>query len=116
MWLMLFLFLAGPTELELMVRPLVAMRGASVHVRCRVPPHPDNRYLDIGLEGERSSRRQLDGQITHELWIDEVQHCGTTKAYCRVLNKDERVSAQRTQPIRILGCPGQEESSDDVLE
>jgi hypothetical protein len=62
---------------------------------CRVPQHPDNRALFIGIADQLNSQRQLDGAeaaITHRLTLPRLVDCQTEEpfehAFCEVIYLD----------------------------
>jgi len=69
---------AGRENLTIAVSPAVALAPASVRIRARIEPHPDNRLLTIVADGAafyRSSEMQLEGEQapkTIELWLRDV--------------------------------------------
>jgi hypothetical protein len=69
---------AGREPLTIAVSPAVALAPASVRIRARIEPNPDNRFLTIVADGAafyRSSEMQLEGEQapkTIELWLRDV--------------------------------------------
>lgn len=62
---------------------------------CRVPQDASNRLLYIGIVGQLSSERQLDGAdapITHRLALPRLVDCQTEEpfeqAFCELVRRD----------------------------
>ena len=83
----------------------VIMAGGAIRVTCRVPRHPENRKLTIGLHNYRESQLDLEGEyapVTHEILYDHIP-CETDVAYCIVEDGVGRGAIAR-QNINVAGC------------
>ena len=61
MWGILLAVLVALPRVSLVVYPRVVVAGHSTHLECRVPRHPANRWLELGIVDAHSSLVQLDG-------------------------------------------------------
>lgn len=106
---------AGSPTVSIQVAPRLVMEGQPLRITCKVPRHPDNRKLEIGLLGMKSSTFPLNGEagaVTNNLFIAHAD-CGVGPAYCllsTVTGQEKKV----TFPVKIVGmnCP----SEDDAAE
>lgn len=89
--------------LTLKVTPRAILAGDAVRLECRVSRHPDNRVVELGIVGVRSSAKTLDGDrapVLHELVVEHIP-CEGTEAYCAL----QRTSGSRLVKVEILvGC------------
>ena len=103
MWLMSWLVFVLPLTISVYGR--IVPKGGDVRVTCRVQPHPDNRWLDMGVTNYRVSGRQLDGAsapITYEAWFTRIP-CEAEAAFCAVVDSRGRVRMVR-QSLTVVGC------------
>lgn len=97
--------LAAGDGLRADVSPHVVLAGGTVRLTCSVPRDPDHRWLEMGIEGYRTSGGDLEGEraaVTHTMYIDHMP-CGTEEAFCRVdgaVKKPERAVAL----FQVAGC------------
>lgn len=97
--------LLSAERVTIKVSPYVVMAGGTVRVTCRVPRHPENRRLTIGLSNYRESQRDLEGEyapVTHEVTYEHVP-CETDLAYCAVEDSAGRGAVAR-QNLTVAGC------------
>lgn len=90
------------------VSPGAVMAGNSVRVTCRVPAHPDNRGVYIGISDYTSHFVQIDGErgpITSEQWFPHIT-CEYSKAFCELVDNH---GAHRFDyvPFTVGGCSQQ---------
>lgn len=91
--------------------PRTILAGGTVRLTCSVPRDPDHRWLEMGIEGLRTSGGDLEGEraaITHVMLVDHVP-CGTSEAFCRVdgaIHQPERAVAA----FLVGGC-GEDQDS-----
>lgn len=86
------------------VLPRVLLENQAIRLRCRVPRADENRSLEWGVEGYRTSVEQLDPghRITHE-WIIEEVPCDSGPAFCRLKRQGQK-DAYVQQRLEIRGC------------
>jgi hypothetical protein len=67
---------AGPSAVELRVRPQIMLQRGHIRAEIRVPPHPENRRLDLQWDSDIGSRGrtmpQLDGADAPTLHVLEL--------------------------------------------
>ena len=89
--------------LVLKVTPRAILQGGAVRLECRIPRHPDNRVVELGIVGVRTSAKTLDGDrapVLHSLVIENVP-CEGTEAYCHLV----RTNNTRLAKVKLLvGC------------
>lgn len=100
--LVLLLAAAGEPQLTIDVYPRVLFAGGTLHLTCRVPPSSGNRYLDFGIQDYRVSRDELDGKVTHEVWLEKVP-CDVGPAFCAVTDAAGKVRVVTAQ-YTMAGC------------
>lgn len=103
---LLVLVLLNHARVEVRVNPAVLQQGDTVRVTCRVDPHPDNRWLTMGITGYRETGVQIDGErgpITTELFYAHVP-C-STDVFCRVLDNAGRSFEAHTR-LLVADCEG----------
>lgn len=96
---------ADPPRVTVRANPRVVMAGNAVGVTCRVPRHPDNRGLTVGIDGYRSSYVQLDGEaarVTHLVTYEHVP-CEAGDAYCVLADAGGR-TWRAAEPVLVSGC------------
>lgn len=102
---------AGDPGLRATAYPRTILAGGTLRLTCSVPRDPDHRWLEMGIEGLRTSGGDLEGDraaVTHVMLIDHVP-CGSSEAFCRVesaLGKPERAVSGFT----VGGC-GEDQDS-----
>ncbi len=78
----------------------------SVQLTCHVPRNTENRWVELGIEGYRSSTIPLEGEnsaMTHQIWFLHVP-CGIGAAYCNV-GGIEGAKVQSTKlTVLVSGC------------
>lgn len=100
---------AGDGGLRAAVYPRTILAGGTVRLTCSVPHDPDHRWLEMGIEGLRTSGGDLEGEraaVTHVMLIERVP-CGTEEAFCRVdgaVHQPERALAL----FLVGGCGDQD--------
>jgi hypothetical protein len=78
--------LAAGDTLRADVYPRTLLKGGAVRLTCHVPRDADHRWLDLGIDGLRTSGIQLDGEsekMTFPMLIEHVP-CGVEEAFCLV--------------------------------
>lgn len=80
---------------SLTASPNVVTVGGSVNLSCRVPKHPDNRSISLGLENYTTSTRQLDGEQSPSIFTLKVDHipCDAGPAFCTVAGVGGRIKS-----------------------
>lgn len=89
-----------------------ATPGGAVQVTCTVSKNERNRWLEIGVRNEQQSRRQLDGLaavVTHQMWVKKIS-CQAGAAFCELTTNDDKVRKVE-QPLRMIGCPDEDEAA-----
>lgn len=91
--------------ISLFVNPTVVFENGTVHVMCRIPRDPTNRWVSWGLENYSESGRQLDGEHAPITWESYIEHvpCGVDTAFCRVVRVNGTTSMTRA-PLTVTGC------------
>ena len=113
MWLALALLLALP-RVSLVVTPRVVQAGQSVHIKCRVPRHPDNRRLEFGLVEWSVSVRELAGERAEVIWptVAQVPCVEEVVAYCFLTSTTRTFTA--AAPVQVT-CQDWQASVDRLL-
>lgn len=90
----------------LKVDPRIVGLGGNTWVTCRVPKHPDNRKLTLGIRNHRLSDYQLNGlkaPSMHTLLVSEIPCMPEVVAICRLeTNSGEHMID--TMPVTVAGC------------
>lgn len=85
--------------------PRTVIVGQAVNVRCRVPRHPDNRWVDFGIRDYRVTRALIEGEagpVFHEFMVTHVP-CGVEVAFCRT-GTSRGQSETAVVPLGVIGC------------
>lgn len=85
----------------------IGFPGAAFTVECHVPIQPNNRKLDIGVEGLGYSTMDINGVDGPTVFRREYRHadCTSNEAFCQVRRNDG--SGARIQAtIMIANCDG----------
>lgn len=83
----------------------VILPGGTIRLTCHVPKDADHRLLRMGIEGLRTSERELEGDraaITHQMYIDHIP-CGYDAAFCLVTGATGKPK-QASDGFVIGGC------------
>lgn len=104
-WL-LSLMLLMADSLKIKVLGLITQAGGDIRITCHVPRDPDNRGLEVGVEGYRSSFFDMEGAdapITFEVWVKRMP-CGASSAYCFLKSNGAKVDQFVRQRLLVVGC------------
>lgn len=102
--LVLALAAAAVEPVSIHTSSFVVQENQAFRVTCTVPRNPENRRLVMGVEGLRSSDRQLDGDdspVTHNLFIDHVP-CGVGPAFCTLIQSNGK-ERKAVLAVRVIG-------------
>ena len=90
--------------LVLKVTPRAIQAGGAVRLECRIPKHRENRAVELGIVGVRTSAITLNGDrepVLHSLLVENIP-CEGTEAYCLLYRTG---GEQRLVKAEILvGC------------
>ena len=90
-------------RISLVVQPHVLLREGLVRLECHLPHHPENRWLEFGLEGWSLSLRQLDGDKAAVIYTQLVRvPCGEQVVYCLLTDAAGHAYAARA-PV-LVAC------------
>ena len=104
MWNVLLALLLALPRVGIVVYPRAVMAGSLVHVECRVPRNPANRWLEMGIVDAHSSLIQLDGEqgpVISVRTLDVPCLGDVVTAYCVLTATDGKFTA--TLPI-LVSC------------
>jgi hypothetical protein len=96
----------APVTPLIRVTPHVLNEGDTIRIRCQVPRHPDNRKLQIAIEGYRYTEVPIEGErgpVTTEITYQHVP-CGVDTVSCAVVTS-MGYSQRVTAPI-LVACRG----------
>lgn len=79
------LALSVPSAVSIKLDKYVLLAGGALTVVCHIPPAPEARWLEIGIDDVPSRTLQLDGQSSpFELLVIKNIACGQKVAYCAI--------------------------------
>lgn len=102
---------AGDEPVSIRLPQPFTTAGGYIRVVCKVPRNEHNRGLTIGIEGEKNSYWQIDGEaskVTFELGVDHMS-CDPGPAFCE-LKMDSGKTRRVQQAFRVIGCPNDDSS------
>lgn len=91
--------------LTVTIYPRTVIADQTVHVRCRVPKRPENRWVDFGIRDYRVSRNPIEGEagpIFHDTWVTHVP-CGVEVAFCQI-GTSRGAGERASVPIGVIDC------------
>ena len=84
----------------------VIAENGSLQLTCHVPRHEDNRWVELGIEGYRSSTIGMEGENspkTFQILFKRVP-CGVGAAYCTVGGIPGSRVASTKLTVLVSGC------------
>lgn len=84
----------------------VLAEGGSLQLTCHVPRSEDNRWVELGIEGYRSSTIEMEGANspkTFQILFNRVP-CGVGAAYCNVGGIPGSHVMSTKLPVLVSGC------------
>ena len=105
MWMAVFVWLFAAPWATITMNPRAVFVGGGTNITCRVPRHPDNRIIHLGIADVRESVQQLDGEAARTVFELQVLRlpCEASEGYCAITRADGSRQVY-TQSLQIVGC------------